>query len=117
MKLLLIEDELALSEALTEMLRTQGFALVETPGLDKLVPEADAKLQSSAVIATSAPPAARPAIRGPRGRHVTGRAGTASESAGMDVGGQDAAGTDLVEVVHHPVHLVAGDHRAHRGPS
>ncbi len=38
-------------------LRTQGFALVESSGLFLVVPEADAKLQSGAVSATS-PPAA-----------------------------------------------------------
>jgi len=36
-------------------LRTQGFALVESSGLFLVVPEADAKLQSGAVSASSAP--------------------------------------------------------------
>ncbi|MBU4613079.1 type II secretion system protein GspD, partial [Achromobacter sp. GG226] len=40
-------------------LRMQGFAVVEADGLSKVVPEADAKLQGSAVATgTSAPPAA-----------------------------------------------------------
>jgi general secretion pathway protein D len=38
-------------------LRTQGFALVESSGLFLVVPEADAKLQSGAVSATSLPAA------------------------------------------------------------
>ncbi|WP_188707184.1 type II secretion system secretin GspD [Polaromonas eurypsychrophila] len=38
-------------------LRTQGFALVESSGLFLVVPEADAKLQSGAVSATSPPTA------------------------------------------------------------
>lgn len=43
-------------------LRTQGFALVESSGLFLVVPEADAKLQSGAVSATS-PPAASSQIQ------------------------------------------------------
>src|SRR3954451_5593843 len=51
--------------------------------------------------------------RTPRGRNLTGR----SEAAGMDVGGEDAAGADVVEVVHHVLRAGPRQHRADRDPA
>src|SRR5215218_7908794 len=64
---------------------------------------------------TSRPPKKPNASRTPRGRQVCGSDG--SETAGMDVGHQDAAGADGPELVHHPVGAGAGHHRTHRDPA
>src|SRR4051794_15981779 len=73
---------------------------------------------------TTSRPAPRtvPAIRTPNGRHVCGKVGSAgaagrSEPAGMDVGEQDAAGTDVEQLVHQSLGAVARDHRADRDPA
>ena len=52
-----------------------------------------------------------PARVAPRGRRPP------LQPAGVDVGDDDPARAQLVELVHHVVDLVAGHHRAHRGPA
>src|SRR3954447_12019676 len=56
----------------------------------------------------------------PIGRKRSGRDGRSrpdgSEPAGMDVGGEDPPGTDLVELVHDLLRAVARHHRADRHP-
>src|SRR5687768_15930264 len=77
--------------------------------------------QRNTTVARSTPPNAIAAIRTPRGRKVTGRLGAAvapgSEAAGMDVGGDDAPGTDVEQLVHDPLGLVPRHHGAHRHPA
>ena len=64
---------------------------------------------------SSTVPKTRPASRTPSGRHVCGSAG--SETAGMDVGQQDAAGAEVPELVHQPLRAGPRHHRPDRHPA
>lgn len=50
---------------LTGALRLQGFAIVDVDGVTRVVPEADAKLQGSAVVGGAGPGGAKPAAGAP----------------------------------------------------
>ncbi|MGN6457755.1 MAG: secretin N-terminal domain-containing protein, partial [Achromobacter mucicolens] len=50
---------------LTGALRLQGFAIVDVDGVTRVVPEADAKLQGSAVVGGAGPAGAKPAAGAP----------------------------------------------------
>ena len=60
---------------------------------------------------------ARPGARRTDARCAAARPGRLSEPAGMDVGDQDAAGAEVVELVHQPLGAVARDHRADGDPA
>ncbi len=64
---------------------------------------------------TSSPPKKQNARRTPSGRQVWGSDG--SETAGMDVGHQDAPGADRPQVVHHAVGTGSGHHRPDGHPA
>ena len=69
-------------------------------------------------ISRQAPPTLA-AILAPNGRQVCGSTIPleGSESAGMDVGQQDGARTEVVELVHEPLGAHARHHRPDRDPA
>src|SRR4051812_27022378 len=76
--------------------------------------------QAKATTTASMVPSPVAAMRTPRGRQVCGSgtvAGGRSESAGMDVGQQDAPGTDVEERVHQPLGARTRNHGANGDPA
>lgn len=79
---------------LTGALRLQGFAIVDVDGVTRVVPEADAKLQGSAVVGGARPAVAAPAAAGrapvPVAAFTKGAGGNSSGGTGRSSGGSSS---------------------------
>src|SRR3954454_14535752 len=65
----------------------------------------------------SSTPTTEMTTRTPSGRNVCGSRTGRSESAGMDVRGEDAAGPEVEKLVHDLLRIVARHHRAYGDPA
>src|SRR3954454_14100271 len=89
-------------------------------GVNRLRRSSPSAIHAAPQTASSPSPATTPTRRTPNGRHVcatTAPAGALSEAAGMDVGDQDAPGTEVVELAHQPLGAVARHHHPYGAPA